>query len=79
MTITEDLRHRQEHIKYLKELISRIKKNKDTIQNITVLWDYYMPDGSTNVDFNYIGNINAILGMMDRSRNIILNGRFKNL
>jgi hypothetical protein len=64
------LSERAAHLEDVQALIDDLIKNKDIVQNLTVLYDFKYPDMSMDVSFSYCGNFNAVLGMLERAKNL---------
>ncbi|MDR2431895.1 MAG: hypothetical protein LBD99_06585 [Candidatus Margulisbacteria bacterium] len=67
----QELDERVEHLKDVQAFIDDLITNKNIIQNIVILYDFKCPDRSTDISFNYVGNFNAVVGMMERHKNIM--------
>jgi hypothetical protein len=68
---SKELSERAEHLKDVQALIDDLVADKNIIQNIVILYDFKCPDRSTDISFNYVGNFNAVVGMMERYKNIM--------
>lgn len=71
MEESKELDERVAHLKDVQGLIDDLVANKDIVQNIVVLYDFECPDRSTDIFFSYVGNFNAVVGMMERHKNIM--------
>lgn len=72
-----DLEERRRHLGYIDNFIEQLKKDKDTIQNLVIIYDYKYPDGSTDWSSMYMGNMNAVIGLMHRYSERIYHSDFQ--
>jgi len=67
----KEIEHRAKHINDLRELIKTLNDNIDHIANIVVAFDTDEL-GSHTSDMSYIGNANACIGLVEKTKKKLL-------
>ena len=63
-----ELEERKRQLDNIQAIADDVIKNKDIIQNIAIVYDYKLPDGTNDCSLSYVGNYNAVLGLFERQK-----------